>query len=67
MRAPFYHGYFPVCVSDAVAVLTDDIEKSAIATVAGAYGWVSSSHNVLNALRECHRKALFSSAMPREK
>ena len=51
LRDAFYYGYFPVYVSDAVAAPTEAIEKATIATVASAYGWVTNSQKIHNALR----------------
>lgn len=51
LRDAFHYGYFPVLVRDAVAALTPQAFEATVANVNAAYGWVTTSQNLIDALK----------------
>ena len=53
IRDAYYLGYFPILVSDAVAHLGPPfIQDATIFNVKSCYGWVTTSENIIKALKE---------------
>ncbi|MBL7211845.1 MAG: isochorismatase family protein [Desulfobacteraceae bacterium] len=56
IRHAFFLDYFPILVSDAVSQMGSDITQQAtILNVQSAFGWVTSSENLLNAIHNLNK------------
>jgi len=52
LRDAFHYGYFPILVRDAVAATNPAAFEATVANVQGAYGWVTTSQNLIDALKQ---------------
>lgn len=51
LRDAFYLGYFPVLISDAIAAASPMLQDATIANVTSGYGWVTTSENLIEAMK----------------
>ena len=51
LRDALYYGYFPILISDAVAASSPDMQEATITNVISGYGWVTTSQNLVEAIK----------------